>query len=202
MQTTDKKDLPLRARYYQSLMDIESTQRGTKYKSLKQNVVIFICLYDPFGKSEPVYTFRNTCAENSSVNYDDKTVKVFYNCENCDKIEDAETRAFLKYVATKQPSSNYTSRLEQLVRGLKVTLREQLYYNNWLEITDEIREEAKEEARAEARAEGRAEGAHEKAVEAARNALAMNLTAEQAAQISSLPLSEVQALQKHHPTNS
>ena len=27
MQTTDKKDLPLRARYYQSLMDIESTQR-------------------------------------------------------------------------------------------------------------------------------------------------------------------------------
>ena len=48
MQTTDKKDLPLRARYYQSLMDIESTQRGTKYKALKQNVVIFICLQDPF----------------------------------------------------------------------------------------------------------------------------------------------------------
>ena len=29
MQTTDKKDLPLRARYYQSLMDIESTQHAT-----------------------------------------------------------------------------------------------------------------------------------------------------------------------------
>ncbi|MBQ7158556.1 MAG: Rpn family recombination-promoting nuclease/putative transposase [Treponema sp.] len=43
--------------------------------------------------------------------------------------------------------------------------------------------------------QGIATGAHDKAVETARNALAMNLTAEQAAQISSLPLSEVQALQ-------
>ena len=91
MQTTNEKSLPMRARYYQSLMDIESTQRGTKYKNLKQNVVIFICLEDPFALGEPVYTIKNACMENSDTDYDDKMVKVFYNCTACDKMKDEET---------------------------------------------------------------------------------------------------------------
>ena len=168
-------------------MDIESTQRRTNYKNLKQNVVIFICLFDPFGKEEPVYTIRNACAENPSVQYDDKMVKVFYNCKNCDKIEDEETRAFLKYVATKKPSSDYTSRLEEIVRGLKVTPREQLYYNNWLDITDDIREEAREE--------GREEGAQATAIENAKNLLKeTDLSLEKIALCCLLPLEEVQKL--------
>ena len=44
--------------------------------------------------------------------------------------------------------------------------------------------------------EGREQGAQAKAVETARNALAMNLTAEQAAQITGLPLDQVLELQK------
>ena len=48
----------------------------------------------------------------------------------------------------------------------------------------------------EAKEEGLAEGAQEKAVEDARNALAMNLTAEQAAQITGLTLEQALDLQK------
>ena len=44
--------------------------------------------------------------------------------------------------------------------------------------------------------EGREQGAQAKAVEAARNALTMNLTAEQTAQITGLPLEQVLELQK------
>ena len=43
---------------------------------------------------------------------------------------------------------------------------------------------------------GIAQGAHDKAVESARNALAMNLSPEQVAQITGLSLDEVLALQK------
>ena len=50
--------------------------------------------------------------------------------------------------------------------------------------------------RAKGRKEGHAEGARQKAVEDARNALAMNLSAEQAAQITGLPLEQVLELQK------
>ena len=46
------------------------------------------------------------------------------------------------------------------------------------------------------RQEGIEEGREEKAVENARNALAMNLTAEQTAQITGLPLEQVLELQK------
>ena len=191
MQTTDKKDLPLRARYYQSLMDIESTQRGTKYKNLKENVVIFICLHDPFDKEEPVYTLRNTCAENPAVKYDDKMIKIFYNCENCDKLENKEIRDFLHFVATKHATSEYTSRLDELVRRLKVTPREQLYYNNWVEITDDIRDEAREEGFAS----GIAEGERNARLEAARRFLQMGLSVEQVAEGVGLPANEVQQLQ-------
>ena len=45
--------------------------------------------------------------------------------------------------------------------------------------------------------DGRAEGARQKAIEAAENALKMELTAEQAAKISGLPLNQVLELQKH-----
>lgn len=44
--------------------------------------------------------------------------------------------------------------------------------------------------------EGIEDGREEKAIENARNALAMNLTAEQAAQITGLPLEQVLELQK------
>ena len=51
-----------------------------------------------------------------------------------------------------------------------------------------------EEGRIEGREEGREEGTQQKALETARNALAMNLTAEQVAQITGLPLEQVQDL--------
>ena len=186
MQTTNETSLPLRARYYQSLMDIEATQRRTKYKNLKQNVVIFICLKDPFGEDRPVYTIKNICMEKPETKYDDKMIKVFYNCAACDKMEDEETRAFLKYVATKKSTTAYTSRLDKLVEELKVTPREQLYYNNWLDITDEIREEAREE--------GREEGAQANAIENARNLLRLGVAEETVSQGCSLPLEQVIAL--------
>ena len=180
MQTTDEKDLPLRARYYQSLMDIEATQRGAKYKALKQNVVIFICLFDPFGMGEPVYTIRSRCEENPATEYDDRMVKVFYNCRDCDRIEDRETREFLRYVAHERPASDYTRRLEERVRSFKVTPRELMYYNNWLEFRDE------------ARAEGRAEGAHDAKIETARAMLANGkLSQEEIADITQLSAEEV-----------
>ena len=210
MQTTNKTDLPLRARYYQSLMDIEATQRGTKYSNLKQNVVIFICLNDPFGQEEPIYTFRNMCEEKKDVRYEDKMIKVFYNCKNCDKIDDGELKALLSYVATKHATSSYTRQLEKQVRRLKVTPREQLYYDNWLEITDDMREDAMEEGYREGLEKGMQEGmqkgmqegmqkglnegAKNKTIEIARNMCDNGIPVEQIATWVKLSVEEVKQI--------
>ena len=42
MQTTLKKDLPKRSRYYQGMIDLNLIERGAKYRDLKSSFVIFI----------------------------------------------------------------------------------------------------------------------------------------------------------------
>ena len=50
METSKKKNLPKRSRYYQGMIDLNIIERGDKYDKLKKSFVIFICLKDPFGK--------------------------------------------------------------------------------------------------------------------------------------------------------
>ena len=63
MQTSNQGDLARRARYYQAAADIDTTPKDSEYEDLKENVVIFICTFDPFHKGKPFYTFQNLCLE-------------------------------------------------------------------------------------------------------------------------------------------
>ena len=42
IQTTDKKNLPKRTRYYQGMIDLRILERGGDYKALRRSFVIFI----------------------------------------------------------------------------------------------------------------------------------------------------------------
>ncbi len=77
LQTTDTKELPERARYYQDVMDLSSLNKGDFYKDLKDSYVIFICLEDIFHKGLPVYTFENICREDLNTKLNDRTQKYF-----------------------------------------------------------------------------------------------------------------------------
>ena len=50
IQTTEKKHLPKRTRYYQGVIDLHILEKGEDYTALRKSFVIFICTYDPFGK--------------------------------------------------------------------------------------------------------------------------------------------------------
>ncbi len=58
MQVENEPFLPKRSRYYHSSMDTQILKRGEPYNKLKPGYVIFICLHDPFGMGEPVYSFE------------------------------------------------------------------------------------------------------------------------------------------------
>ena len=62
MQAANHGDLPRRSRYYQAAADIDTTPKGSEYKDLKRNYVIFICIFDPFGQDRPIYKFHRTTA--------------------------------------------------------------------------------------------------------------------------------------------
>ena len=187
LQTYEMDALGKRTRYYQSMVDIDSLMKGEDYSELKDSYILFICKFDPFRnkRNQPHglyrYTFRNVCAENSLVNLDDKCLKVVYNASAYGQAEDPKVRALLKFIQTNEPGEDiFAKQLEDFVlkaRRNEKFKREYLAMN--LHDRDMIRK-------------GRKEGA----VEAARNALAMNLTAEQAVQITGLSLDQVLELQK------
>ena len=184
MQSTESKDLPERARYYQGSIDVDCLKSGEKYKELKDSYVIFICIQDIFKKGLACYSFENLCREDSSIHLNDRAYKYFFIAKNCDKILNERQKAFLQVVLGQKASDNFTRRIEELTEEAKHNSQWRQQYMEW------------ERQRTYDFENGKEAGKEEKAIEAAKNALEMKLSPEQAAKISGLPLEKVLELQE------
>ena len=213
IQTTLKKDLAKRARYYQSINDMDTLSKGERYDKLKDTYIIFLCLNDPFKDNMPVYFFENTCRQKNDLKLKDGAYKVFFNASCCDKIKDKEEKSFFKFLKGEQADSALTKRIEEKVRRAKANKKWRRIYMTWeQEILDERywarlegheegleagRKEGREKGLEEGREEGRKEGAKQNAIANARNLLNMQLgSPEQIAQAVSLPLEQVLAIKE------
>ncbi|MBP5576228.1 MAG: Rpn family recombination-promoting nuclease/putative transposase [Treponema sp.] len=119
MQTSRTSSLPLRMRYYQGLLDVDSLMKGSKYESLCQSYVIFICTKDPFSLGRPVYTFVNTCQEDTSLKLGDKSIKVLYNASAWESDGNDERSGLLRYIDEGTATTAFTQRLEKLAQEVK-----------------------------------------------------------------------------------
>lgn len=135
MQTSDKGNLPERARYYQGILDVQELNSGADYKTLKDSYVIFICVPDIFGKGLAKYTFENMCIENPDIKLNDRTYKLFFIANNYDRILDEKQKAFLKLVVSNGDSSgqsdSFTERLNKLVEEAKVNSQWRKQFMEW-----------------------------------------------------------------------
>ena len=194
MQTTDTKNLPKRARYYQSIIDTDNLSQGENYTKLKDSYVIFICLDDICNKELPVYFFENICRQDKNLKLNDRTYKVFFNAENCDKLKTQEEKDFFKFLKGSKAETSLSKRIEEKVEFAKKNSEWRRNYMTWQQTIDEEKEIAFEK--------GREEGAQAKAVENTRNALKIGLSPEQVVQITALPLEQVIALRDELKTES
>jgi predicted transposase/invertase (TIGR01784 family) len=96
MQATDTKELPKRSRYYQDMIDLNLIEKGQPYDKLNKSYVIFICMFDVFGKGRHIYTFENVCLQDSTLSLGDETTKVFLNPRSDMNDVDEELGNFLK----------------------------------------------------------------------------------------------------------
>ena len=174
MQSYTEKDLGKRTRYYQSLLDMDNLLKGQHYSELKECYVIFLCLYDPFEKDLPVYSFNRVCKESTDIDLQDSTHHIFFNCNAFEKEEDAELKAFLSYVKSNTAESNFTRRIEEMVQSKKF---EQTFLNEYMAIKlheSDIERRAmaagREQGRAEGIAQGEAKGRAEGITEGTTNA--------------------------------
>ena len=189
MQTTTSRNLPKRARYYQSIIDVDNLSKGENYTKLKDSYVIFLCMHDIFKKKLPVYSFENICHEDSSLKLNDRTFKLFFNAESCDKLKSTEEKDFFNFLKGNSAQTELSKDIQEKVFLAKKNKSWRRQYMTWQQTIDEEKEIASEE--------GLAEGSRQKALEAARNLLKMNLlTPEQIAQAEGLSIEQVLELKK------
>ena len=119
IQTTDKKNLSKRARYYQGMIDLHILEKGEDYTELRKSFVIFICTYDPFGKGRRAYTFENLCREDMSVTLGDEATKIVLNTKGTVGEIRGELKALLRYMDGFAPEDDYTRELDGAVTAIR-----------------------------------------------------------------------------------
>lgn len=188
VQTTSKKHLPKRMRYYQSTIDISILRPGVDYKELRKTFVIFICNYDPFGRNRYVYTFENTCREEPGLLFGDETVKVIVNTRGETGEISEELKEVIRYLNDGTISGQYSQELDTAVIAVKSNEERRLEYMTLAMHDMEIREEAREEGRAEGLEKGKEEGKENATVSGLRTVMKkMKLSAEKAMDFMDIP---------------
>lgn len=211
MQTANHHDLARRSRYYQAAADIDSTPKGSKYKDLKQNYVVFICTFDPFGKGKPIYNFKNYCIDyDSPIPLEDGTEKIFLNTTSKDTGSlDGELRLFYDYVRERIAQTDFTKELDSSISKLKQNQEERrmslLYASRMIDSRQEGYDEGiaiglergLEQGLERGLERGLEQGAHQKALETAKALLAEGLAPAMIARCTGLSLETIQELMKN-----
>ncbi len=128
VQTTDKRNLGKRTRFYQSMIDIRVLEKGQDYKKLKKSFIIFICNYDPYGKARYIYTFRNRCDEDFEVLLKDEATKIVINTKGTEGNIGDDLKAVIKYMDTGVASTEYTKALDAEVESVKSDEKVRMQY--------------------------------------------------------------------------
>ena len=98
MQKVDTGNLPLRARMYSSMMDANMLDKGLEYEALKKSYVIFVCMFDVFGKGMKSYRFRTMCENVQGLPLDDGRYIIVVNTKGRDGGSTEDMDAFFEYL--------------------------------------------------------------------------------------------------------
>jgi len=148
MQMVDTKELPQRARYYQSVCDGVALSKGDFYTGLREQYIIFLCPMDIFGHGFPIYHFENRAKENPEITLRDLTFKNFYIFNRYEEFADPVVKAYMKYFATRSADSQETQTINDQVSFYKA---DTLIRNKYMTYEFDLHE-SKEEGRMEAEA--------------------------------------------------
>ena len=203
MQTGHKKELPKRSRYYQSVADVSTTSTGTKYRDLPENILIFICTFDPFDRDFPRYTFQYICNEDKQLKLKDGSLRIFLNTRATElSTLDQKLQEFYHYLRDGVADSTLTREISSKITTLKNNSIERRSFMTLALKMADARYDGYEEGFDKGRKDGlqtglqqgRKEGAHETKLETAKTFLSMGFSPEQVAQGTHLPLDVVQKL--------
>ena len=211
VQTGHKKELPKRSRYYQSVADVSTTSTGTKYRDLPENILIFICTFDPFDRDFPRYTFQYICNEDKRLKLKDGSLRIFLNTKaNGLSALDQKLQAFYHYLQDGVVESDLTQTISDSITTLKNNSIERRHYMTLALKMADARYDGYEEGFDKGREDGLQvglqqglqrgieqgleQGAHQNKLETARNLLAEGVASQIVARCTGLPMETIHQL--------
>ena len=158
IQTSNNDDLSRRMRYYQSMLDSETLDKGKHYWELGVTYIIFVCTFDYFKQDRHIYTFRERCDQDNDLLLNDGTVKIFLNPKG--KVDDVneDLLAFLNYINGIKSDNPLVEALEESVQMVKKSKEWRNDHMRWEEEIAAREHWAAVAAHAEGKAEGIVEG--------------------------------------------
>ena len=116
--------------------------------------------------------------------------KIILNANAFQQADNQELRGFLRYVVTGEVSTEYTRRIDDVVRTIKVSEQMRKEYR----ILPAVIMDAIDEGVERGKSLGLAEGSRQKALETAKNLLNFGLSRENIAKVTGLSQIEVEAI--------
>ena len=101
---------------------------GADYSSLQKVYIIFVCTSDPFGYGLHRYTFENICREVPGLQLGDDGIKVFLNAKGTEDDVSEDLKNLLRYIATSEPTDDFTRALDDAVREVRMDEKYSLEY--------------------------------------------------------------------------
>ncbi len=142
MQNVNEDDLPKRIRCYHAAIDNAAMKKGSMkmYADMPEAFVIFICKFDLFNKGRHIYTFKNFCCEDKSIELKDCSTSIFLNAKGIMNDVSPELKAFLNLVLGKSSDDKFVKDIEEILstaRHSSEWRREYIMKSLWLRDRDE-----------------------------------------------------------------
>ncbi len=158
------KALPRRVRFYHAKMSSRALKAGEKYRALKNEVIIIITPFDPFGKNRMIYTVKNGCVEEPDMPYEDGALTIFLYTKGKVGIPSEELRQLLAYMeesSFENATNEFLQTLHGMVEHVKHDEEVSIRYMRMMEDEYDLLERGRREGREEGREEGHEEGLHQ-----------------------------------------
>ena len=149
-QSSKKKLLPKRSRYYGDLIDVQLLETGMGYDKLPELVTIFILSYDPFGRNSLYYEAGSILKTHSDIPYNDGIRRIFLYVdgdlpENAGE-DEKKLKNLLRYIGKSTKANvtdDITGRLNDIVHRTKAKKGIGISYMKSWEREAELIEEGK-----------------------------------------------------------
>jgi predicted transposase/invertase (TIGR01784 family) len=171
-------------------MDIDSIEKGKRYKDLAKTYIIFICTFDLFKKGRHRYTFETRCVEDNSIKLDDESYKIILNTTGIIDDMNKEMLDFLKYVEHSDDetantlNSTLVKNIHNKVKKVKNNHEIEVEYMTLLDRDREKREE------------GRLEGRAEEKIEIVKKAISKGYDDEEIQELTDLSIERIEDIRK------